>query len=302
MTAMTKKDQEIVKDYSKRDYRTVWQKPRAAFEDRLEGKIINKILPKDPGLFIDLGAGYGRLYPLYDMPGRTVFMVDYETQYLKLASEVYKAKKNIFYIAANAYHLPFRNEVFDAGISIRTFHHMNKPERFLEENSRVMKAGSRMLLEYSNKRNFWKLIRNPKKNFRKNHEEYNDLQFGTHPAFLKEMAAQKGFSVEDTMGTAFFPKFLNLKTSFLLPVLTPLEYVFDTLVGRTLAPMNFAILKKTGKKILPVSETTGIVNLLACPACKNKVEAVKDGMKCVSCGRFYPKVGDIFDFRYEAAS
>ena len=46
---------EVIKDYTGRDYRTVWHGPRAAFDDRFEGKLIAELLPSEPGWFVDVG-------------------------------------------------------------------------------------------------------------------------------------------------------------------------------------------------------------------------------------------------------
>src|SRR5690349_15008911 len=95
---------EILKDYSRRDYRTVWQEPRAEFENRFEGRIISAMLPAKLGWFIDLGAGYGRLYPHYARQGRKVVLVDYAPNLLDIAQKQYGTQKDTFFIAANAYH------------------------------------------------------------------------------------------------------------------------------------------------------------------------------------------------------
>ena len=210
---------EVLKDYTGRDYRTVWQKPEAKFEDRFEEKIIEQMMPTKLGWFIDVGGGYGRLCPQYTREGRKVVLVDYATNLLDMAAREYGMNKDIFFIAANAYHLPFQDEVFDAAITIRTFHHMNLPLKFFQEFSRVLRSRSEVLFEYSNKRNILRILKNPRRSLRKDHEDLADWQFGTHPAYLRDIAKEAGFEVERTVGTAFFPRFLTEKTVFLEPIL-----------------------------------------------------------------------------------
>ncbi len=122
---------------------------RGAFENQLA----QRLLSPDPGWFIDLGAGYGRLYPLYARPGRKVVLVDYAPNLIAQAAHSLGDQSDVSFIVANAYHLPFRPGVFSAGLSVRTFHHMSAPERFLGECARVFEPGGHMVVEYSNKRN-----------------------------------------------------------------------------------------------------------------------------------------------------
>jgi len=149
----------VIKDYTGRDYRTVWHGPRAAFDDRFEGKLIAELLPSEPGWFVDVGAGYGRLYPLYARPDRRVVLVDYAVNLLEVAAETYSGQDGLYFVAANAYHLPFRAGSFDAGLSNRTFHHMAHPQAFLDELGRVLRSGAHAVLEYSNKRNLLRVVR-----------------------------------------------------------------------------------------------------------------------------------------------
>jgi SAM-dependent methyltransferase len=290
---------EVLKDYSGRDYRTVWQEPRAKFEDRFEGKIIAQMMPAKLGWFIDVGAGYGRVYPQYARQGRKVVLVDYATNLLDMAEKEYGMNKDIFFIAANAYHLPFKDEVFDAAITIRTFHHMNLPKKFLQEFSRVLRPRSEVLFEYSNKGNILRILKNPRRSLRKDHEEYAEWQFGTHPAYLRDIAEEAGLEVERTVGTAFFPRFLTEKTVFLEPIFDGLETVFDLTLGRIgFAPMNFARLRKNSGAGITESPGSELNDILKCPACGGDVESINQGFRCISCARLFPKNGKVIDFRY----
>ena len=290
---------EVLKDYSGRDYRTVWQEPRANFENRFEEKIIGEMMPAKLGWFIDVGAGYGRIYPQYAREDRRVVLVDYATNLLDMAEKQYGTKKDVFFIAANAYHLPFKDEVFDAAITIRTFHHMNLPRKFFQEFSRVLRPRSEVLFEYSNKRNILRILKNARRSLRKDHEEYAEWQFGTHPAYLRNIAKEAGFEVERTVGTAFFPRFLTEKTVFLEPILAGLETIFDLTLGRIgFAPMNFARLRKNSGADITESPGSELTDILKCPACRGEVEAIRQGFRCSSCARLFPQNRKIIDFRF----
>lgn len=291
---------EIIKDYSGRDYRTVWQHPRAQFEDEFEGGIIKKLVSHEPGWFIDLGGGYGRLVPLYTKKGRNIVIVDYAPNLLEMAAETYASRDDVHLIAANAYHLPFKDSTFSAGISIRTFHHMNAPERFLGELSRVMRPQTHALIEYSNKRNLMRVLKKWNKSMQVDHEEYMDLQYGTHPRYFSQIAERVGLEVARNLGTGFLPRFLTEKTLSFKPLFSIIETLLDGLYGPLgLAPMNFSDLKKTREwsaKDTPPGTT--LLEILACPVCKQGLTDHQSHMACSSCGKQFEKRGKIVDFRH----
>lgn len=294
-------NKEIINDYNGRDYRTVWRHPRAMFEDRFETKLTKKLMTDAPGWFIDVGAGYGRVYPVYKQPNRKVVLVDYAMNLMEMAAETYKDEKNLYFVVANGYHLPFKKETFSGGISIRTFHHMNLPPAFLKETGRVMRGGSSFLMEYANKRNLFRIFKKGKVAWQKNHEEYEPLLYGTHPQYFRETAEGSDLEVVRTLGTGFFPRFITEKTKFLSLILSLFETVFDSMFGGfSLAPMNFAELQKNGK-VEGDSKTapSDIKDILACPVCAGSLDfQVSDSVTCNACKRKFPKKGKIFDFRY----
>jgi len=299
---MSSTDLEVVKDYSGRDYRTVWHGPRAAFEDRFERKLIEEMLPGERGWFVDVGAGYGRLHPLYAAEGRKVVMVDYALSLLEEAARTLGGRGDVFFVAANAYRLPFRSGSFDSGFSMRTFHHMAHPERFLGEFARVLRGGSHALLEYSNKRNLPRMLRHGRSSLRKDHEEYGDLLFGTHPAYFEELAASAGMTVDHSRGTGFLSRIVTERTRPVVPLFAAAEAGADAVFGgRGLAPITFADLRVGGDaRSSPDGEppAADLADMLQCPACGGALRATGDGMGCVSCERLYPKVGAVHDFRF----
>lgn len=301
-------NKEVINDYNGRDYRTVWKHPRAVFEDRFETKLTKKLLTDAPGWFIDIGAGYGRVCPLYKEANRNVVLVDYAMNLMEMAVETYEKEENVYFVVANGYHLPFKKETFSGGVSIRTFHHMNLPPQFLKETARVMRAGHLFLMEYANKRNLFRIFKKGKVALQKNHEEYEPLLYGTHPEYFRETAEAAGLQVVRTLGTGFFPRFITEKTRFFSSPLSLLETAFDSTFGRfRLAPMNFAELQKNGKAKEKEDGKNknmqgDIKDILACPACGGSLDFhVPDAVSCIACKMVFPKKGKIFDFRYTPA-
>jgi SAM-dependent methyltransferase len=286
---------ETIKDYSGRDYRTVWEGPKARFEDRFETAIIRRLLSPAPGWFLDLGAGYGRLQPLYARPDRRVVLVDYAVDALELAARVLGEREDVHYVAANAYHLPFSAAAFDAGISIRTYHHMNVPQRFLDEVGRTLRGGARFLVEYSNKRNALRLVRYGRRALRRDHEHYGELLFGTHPHYFAELCRRAGLTVVRSEGTGFFPRVVERVPAVAAPLALG-ERALDASLGRSLAPMTFADVVKSRPD--ERSEADSLGDLLRCPACGGGLQDGDGPMTCADCDVRYPRVGAVLDLRH----
>ncbi len=291
---------EKINDYNGRDYRTVWKHPRALFEDKFESKIIRTLLPKSLGWFVDIGAGYGRLYPLFKAQGRKVVLVDYALNLLEMAAEKYSHDRDIFFVAANAYHLPFKDNIFAGGVSVRVFHHMNIPSEFMKETGRVIQNDGAMVMEYANKRNLFRIFRRGMKSFRKDHEEYGPLHFGTHPLYFDKIANDCGFRIMRTYGTGYFPIFIQKRIVFLTPFFLLAEIFFDATFGRLgLAPLNFSYIKKVGEEIPPPIDMD-FKNILQCPACGGTLDLnLQAVIRCTMCNRAYRRHGKIFDLRYK---
>ena len=291
--------QERIHDYNGRDYRTVWQHARSKFEDYFESGIQRALITRNPGWLIDVGGGYGRSVPLYNQGNKKIVLVDYAYNLLEMAAETYKNEKNIFYVAADAYHLPFKDNTFSSGISVRVLHHMNRPVNFLKEVNRVMIKNSKFVMDYANKSNLFRIFAKPSLALKKDHEEYEPLLFGTHPAFFKTLAKDAGFKTEKMLGTGFFPRFITEKTEFLQPVFKVLEVLFDNTLGYiNLGPRTVAQIKKVeGVEIDNLS--LDIKDILACPAenCKGDIKVEGETAICVKCSKKYAFKNSIFDFR-----
>lgn len=292
---------EIIKDYNERDYRTVWAHgARSDFEDQFETALIRRLLSSDPGWLIDLGAGYGRLLPVYERPDRSVVMVDYAVNLLEIAAKTYVDRDDVSFVAANAYHLPFRPAVFSTGLSNRTFHHMAHPELFLDELARVMRPGSHVVLEYSNKRNALRVARYGRRSLREDHEHYGQLLYGTHPRLFERLAQSAGFETGARYGTGFFSRFLVERTKSAYRTLAVAETAADASLGKLdLAPMHFVDLRRTNGAGAPVKEPArALTDILQCPVCGGDLEEAADRLGCTSCSREFPRVGAVLDLRH----
>jgi len=297
-------DSPVIRDYNEDDYRRNWQKRSSDFTHRFERAVIGSLLPAQDGWWVDVGAGYGRIVPMYQRPGRKIVLVDYAMNLLEMAVEK-NPNPNTHFVAANAYHLPFRDRSFDAALSIHLFAHINAPDRFLGEMARVVRDGSRMVVEYPNKRSFVRVMKDGLRAFESSREQFGDLFYGTHPAMFEEMCERAGLQVLNTKGSGYLGRLLE-KAPFLDLPLRALEFAaMNAPLTRAMAPRNFAQLVKQSVNG-PDEESTraeSILDILACPVCRQPLTEVgDDGLKCATGEHEFEKNGRIFDLRYSAGA
>jgi ubiquinone/menaquinone biosynthesis C-methylase UbiE len=93
---------------------------------------------------LDVGTGAGALALALAPFVAEVVGVDVEPELLARARE--RAAANATFEEANATALPFPDGAFDLGASVRTLHHVHRPELALAELARVTRLGGRILV------------------------------------------------------------------------------------------------------------------------------------------------------------
>ncbi len=99
---------------------------------------------------LDLGCGDGSLIYLLAKKGAIVTGVDNEALGLEFARQnlasVGNEELDYEFVNASAYELPFEENTFDIVVSCEVIEHLQEPERMLEEISRVLKSGGKVVL------------------------------------------------------------------------------------------------------------------------------------------------------------
>jgi SAM-dependent methyltransferase len=204
---------------------------------------------------------------------------------------------NLHFIAADANHLPFKDEVFEALLSIRVFHHMPDPARFMNEAARVLVKGAHAIIQYGNKRNPLRMVRRGLSSFRHDHQSIpGGTLWGTHPAYFRKLARNAGLEPHRVRGTGFLHQFVRAAPILSLPGQI-LEPVLDTIFGpMRLAPEAIEDLEKTtGSR--PAQRPMHLQEILACPACRGALASESEALRCTACNRTFPRRGKILDLR-----
>ena len=284
-------------DYEGSDYQQrFWDQGGRAYEDAVEGFALRRLLPSGGSFMLELGAGAGRNTPRYQHFDR-VALVDYSrTQLLQARTRLGDASRYL-YVAADVYHLPFVDRLFDAATMIRTLHHMADPILALSQTQRVMQGEGIFILEFANKRNLKAILRyvlgkqawNP---FSREPVEFAPLNFDFHPKAIHGYLEKCGFNVEQQLTVSHFRAGF-LKRLIPLNLLVDLDSLLQW-TGRwlQLSPSVFirSRVKATGK---PASGEF----VFQCPACGTPLAEAASDLQCDGCHVLWPYQDGIYDFR-----
>ncbi len=283
-------------DYQQR----FWEAGGRDYEDAVEAIALKRLLPSDGKFMLELGAGAGRNTPRYQGYDR-VALLDYSRTQLEQARDRLGLSDRYLYVAADAYHLPFRESLFDGATMIRTLHHMADPVLALSEVRRVMNLGGVFILEFANKRNFKSILRywlgkqkwNP---FSKEPVEFAELNFDFHPKSIRGYLQENQFTIKKQLTVSHF-RVGFLKKNIPTALLSKLDSLLQwTGSFAQYSPSVFTRAQAAGEseKGLPVDD------IFRCVSCGTDLEGFGHDLTCPSCGTIWEYRDGIYDFRIKS--
>ena len=135
------------------DYFNV-ENPAIAEEEKRRMQFLSRKIRFAPGsLIIDCGSGGGWVAREFLGKDVTVVSVDIADKNLRRIKAEYDPLKKGCYVAADLYHLPFKDGVFDGGTSNDVFEHLEKLELSASETARCLKPGANFYVSVPYKEN-----------------------------------------------------------------------------------------------------------------------------------------------------
>jgi len=296
-----------IADYSKGDYASFWKGKERQYFDEVEKQVIDKLLPKKGEWFIDLGCGFGRFKELYLNRYKNIVMFDFSQPLLNQAmtSINYRKFPNVYFVLADIYNLPFRDNSFDVSLMIRVFHHLQEPDLVIKQLHRILKYQGKVVFNFDNKRNIREIVKylrrkseiNP---FRVEHLNVgkDELLYYSHPLFVKKLLSSFELDIIDKMGVGLF--YGNIFSDTYNPV--TIEKRLVRVFGKYFLTMFIflkAIMRARETTKLPKNNTpTMLINLIICPDCKSeKIVQKQQNLLCLNCNRTFPITGRMYDLR-----
>jgi len=296
------------------DYKTYWGE--RAYEDRAEKLALKRLMKNSSGKrFIDIGGSFGRNIPLYADKYDEFVIMDYSLKtLLKYEKEILDKYPKAKLVAGNAYNMPFVKDSFDGAMTIRVLHHLEEPEIYFKEVSRILNHNGMLIQEIANKIHIkavlrWifsgniemldkkpytqPTVRNSEKEG--SHEEGVFLNF--HPTHIKEIMKINGFTnfVKSSCSFVRIPLLKHILPTSLLIVI---EKVMQALFSRTNIAPSIFYKAKVVKPVQTKNMTDKSFNeILCCPKCTARLDINKTTAKCTKCDTEYTKHSTVWDLR-----
>ncbi len=285
-------------NYEGSDYQqSFWEQGSRAYEDAAEAIALRRLLPVQGRYMLELGAGAGRNTPRYAMYEH-ITLLDYSTTQLQQARQRLGENERYRFVAADIYHLPFVDGLFDGTTMIRTLHHMAEAPMALQQIRRTLESNAVFILEYANKHNLKAILRYLLRQqnwspFTPEQVEFTALNFDFHPKMVARWLQQTGFKLERTLTVSHF-RIALIKKVIPLRLLAWMDGLLQPSGSWVkLTPSVFTRSHAVGDT---PSAPAGA--FFQCPVCQTGTLAdTPPELHCSQCGRNYPVVDGIYDFR-----
>jgi ubiquinone/menaquinone biosynthesis C-methylase UbiE len=192
---------------------------------------------------IDIGAGMGRISPLYETDWDEFVLLDTSKDQIDAAKKNIIHQKKAKFIVGMVESIPFPDLSFNTIVCIRTFHYVADTTATIKEISRILKPGGYVILEIPNKLHFKNrfdaiLGKNSSSIFSANPINITTKDSGLflnhNPKTILKLLKSNNFSVIEVLSVSNFrSNFIkkNFPTSFLMKL--------EKLTQKALAPMWF---------------------------------------------------------------
>ena len=286
-------------DYGDSSYRQdFWEGQGRDYEDAVERRVLQQLLPDRGNRLLEVGAGFGRITNEYHM-FRHVVLLDYSLEQLQYARANY-GDDGFLYVAADAYRMPFWPRVFDAATMIRVIHHFENLPAVIRQVRQVLADDGSFILEFANKRNLKAMLRhlfgfnnwNP---YTLEPIEFVDLNFNFHPEYVEREIAKLGFETRRVVPVSWFRLGL-LKRALPASLLVGLDSILQR-SRWTISPSIFLELRLPGAPaIRSVSLSADPLEILRCPQSGAPLRRAGDVLLSDSGPRWGIRDG-VYDFR-----
>ncbi len=275
------------------DYEEYWTDPAQTRQDALEQRLICDLLPPHGHRIVDIGCGYGRLFPCYARRFDEVVLFDGSMSLLRQAQQ---RTSGAILVAGDLGRLPFKAAAFDTVLTIRVLQHVEDLEHAFAEMARVLGANGQLVFSYHNKRNIRRVLhyiasRKIADPFSHESAEVSPTLISHHPELIAAAIEAGGLSA---------PEYRGAMTVDARPGRTgdgdPAGLGWARFTGRhTLAP--WLIGRSFASEHAAPSSDLAPDDLFECPSCRGPVSRNESVLRCAACGGKYHVVDGIIDFR-----
>jgi ubiquinone/menaquinone biosynthesis C-methylase UbiE len=285
-----------ITDYEGSDYRhDYWEGRGREYEDLAERIALMRLLPARGRRLADLGAGYGRLSPLYDAYEQ-VILVDYSRSLLEEAQQRL-GNERFVYVAADLYRLPLATNAVDTAVTVRVVHHLADVPLAFRQVARVTRPRGWVILEFANKRHLknllrWLTQRRPDP-FDRRPREVGKMYYHFNPGWIAKLLREAQLSSQRQLSVSLF-RSETLKRWVPARVLGSADGMLQRITAPlTLGPSVFVAAEVVKLGVPDLSD-----DLFCCLACGQEPLAREgDCVRCPACGASWPIENGIYVFK-----
>lgn len=289
-------------DYEGSAYRSEFWGQGREYEDAVERNALHALLPPTGRRLIEIGAGYGRLVPLYAGYDEVVFF-DYAHSQLQQARELWGeggpgGRPRYVYVAGDFYDMPFAPGLFDTVTMVRVLHHAADAPAVLRGIEQILAPGGTFVLEFANKRNLKAILRYLVRRqawspFDREPVEFAALNFDFHPAWIRERLAEAGLRVQRQRTVSHF-RLGFLKRALPTSLLVALDRLLQPTGGLVqLAPSVFVRCQARAPK--PAAPEGAFFRCTVCGSIE--WADLKETLSCLTCGARFAVRKGVYDFK-----
>ncbi len=285
-------------DYEGSRYRTEFWTPERRFEDLAERHALRALLPPQGETLIEVGAGFGRLAPLYSGYARVV-LFDYAVSLLQEARAHLGNDPRYLFVAGDVYRLPFASRTFDAVVMVRVMHHLEDAPAALAHLARILRARGTLVLEFANKRHLkailrYALGRQSWSPFDLEPYPFVPLNYDFHPQWVEDRLQEVGLRVEAARAVSHF-RIPWLKHHISPRLLARLDALLQRPGARLkVSPSVFL----RARPAAPSSWGSPSPLAFRCPTCGHEpLPLVPRDISCPACGHVWPYQDGLYLFK-----
>lgn len=293
-------------DYEGSQYRVdFWMGQGRAYEDAVERRALQRLLPTHGGRIAELGAGFGRLAALYQGYDQ-IILFDFSRTLLQDAARDWGDDPRFVFVAGNLYNLPLATGILDTLVMVRVMHHLADVPAALRQMHRTMHRFSVGVIEYANKRNAkavlrWGLRRQSWSPWTHEPVEFVKLNFDFHPDWMDARLREAGLQVCRRYAVSHF-RLGALKRHLSPDRLAQMDgWLFAP--GGTFPLAPSVIVKTTAPSAAPraaaPTDPVAVGQLLRCPRCGTEglLPRAPDRLECPGCRTVYARRDKVWDFK-----
>ena len=281
-------------DYEQSTYRgDFWEGQGREYEDLVERRALRRLLPRRGRRLVDVGAGFGRLAPLYESFDQVV-LLDYSSSQLEYARGQLGPRH--VYVAADIYHLPLASNSVDTAVMVRVLHHIADVPAALAQIRRILCSQGVFVLEFANKRHLKNIARylmgrgiNP---FEREPYEFAELHYDFHPSWVQDQLSDLGLGVERRLSVSLF-RLQLLKRLLPLRVLVAMDGLLQS-ISAPLTPAPSVFLRSRIQK-QGEGDAVDAGCLFRCPRCGHEpLVSIDEGLVCPACEAVWPMRNGVY--------